>query len=91
VEQKLGKRLHSVHVRLRPEQVRFIKELARELNTDMSNVIRDLIDIAVIVLNVADRITLKDLLMDVDYDRYLRKRGSGNSCSDNSDAQGQNG
>jgi hypothetical protein len=86
VEQKPKKRLQSVHVRLRPEQIQFIRELAIELDTDMSSVIRDLIDIAVLVLNVADRITLRDLLLDIDYGKYLR--GSGNSSGDNSDAQG---
>jgi hypothetical protein len=86
VERKLKGRLHPVHVRLRPEQIRFIRELAIELNTDVSSVIRDLIDIAVLVLNVADRITLRDLLLDIDYGKYLR--GSRNSSGDNSDAQG---
>jgi hypothetical protein len=80
----MKKRLQIVHVRLRPEQVRFINELANELGENFSDVLRTLIDVAVLVLNVADKITLRDLLMEVDYDKYLR-RGEGNSSGSSSD------
>jgi len=80
----MKKRLQIVHVRLRPEQVRFINELANELGENFSDVLRTLIDVAVLVLNVADKITLRDLLMEVDYDKYLR-RGEGNSGGSSSD------
>jgi uncharacterized protein (DUF1778 family) len=83
----MKKRLQSIHVRLRPEQIRFINELANELGENFSDVLRNLVDIAVLVLNVADKITLRDLLMEVDYDKYLR-RGEGNSGGSNPDEEG---
>jgi hypothetical protein len=48
----MKKRLQSIHVRLRPERIRFINELANELGENFSDVLRNLIDIAVLVLNV---------------------------------------
>lgn len=82
MEHRPRKRLQSVHVRLRPEQITFIKQLSAELGSDMSSVIRDLIDVAVLVLNVADRITLKDLLVSVDYEKYLGHRDDRRDDSD---------
>ena len=57
--QKYGE---SVHVRLNKNQSKFIRELSKQLNQTVSETIRDLINISIMILESADRITLKDIL-----------------------------
>ena len=52
----------SIHIRLDENQSKFIRKLAEELDQTISDTIRDLINIAIMILGSAEMITLKDIL-----------------------------
>ena len=58
-EEKL---MESFHVRLRRDQAEAIRAISKELNQSLSETVRDLITIALMIQDAADRITFKDIL-----------------------------
>ena len=52
----------SIHIRLDEKQRKFIRELSKQLDQTISDTVRDLLNITIMILGSADRITLKDIL-----------------------------